>query len=248
MEKIKKLSNRSLIFVVFIIGLSLGSVLSIHIYKFLVGSPLDQLYKLYNTKGVSHDELARVDVERQIDSSSSSKDSVLDRWKQYYKKILFEDIQLRKYDASIVVNCLSGDKECQATKIYSYVVKNYKYYDDPRFRDFIQSVNETMGLKGGDCEDLTILLNSLLENIGIKTYLVVTEDHVYSLVCNLNKDRLSSISFNSTAVMKWYNVDDEQCIVLDASAGPNSYIGFEPYKGSNKTAIDSVNNKYFKLP
>lgn len=243
----KKLSNRILIFAVFIIGLSLGAVISIGVYKFLIGSPLEQLYNLYNTKGVSQQELARVDAERQIDRSFLIKDPVMDRWKQYFKKILFEDIELRKYAASIAANCGSGDKECQAAEIYSYVVQNYKYYDDPRFRDFIQSVNETMQLKGGDCEDLTILLNSLLENIGLKTYMVVTENHVYSLVCDLNKERLSVESLDGTKAMKWYNVSNEQCIVLDAAAGQNSYVGYEPYKGGSKTAVDSVTNAYFKL-
>jgi hypothetical protein len=242
----KILSSKIVILAVFIIGLALGALISIGGYKLLTGSPLDQLYNLYNNKGVSQQQLARIDVERQIEASLTFKDPLLERWKQYYEKILFEDIELREYAASLAINCASADKECQLTEIYSYIVKNYKYFDDPRFRDFIQSVDETMQLKGGDCEDLTILLNSLLENIGIKTYMVVTEDHVYSLACNLNKPKLSSQILNGTA--SWYNVNTDQCVVLDATAGQNSYIGYEPYKGCNKTAIDSVTNKYFKLP
>ncbi len=242
-----RLSNKFLFFAVFIIGIALGAIVSIAIYKFSAGSPLDQLYSLYNTKGVSQKELALVDAERQIDSSVSFKDPVLDRWKQYTEKILFEDIELREYAISIAEDCPSGDRECQAASIYSYVVENYKYYDDPRFRNLIQSVDETMQLNGGDCEDLTILLNSLLENIGIKTYIVVTEDHVYSLACNLNEQ---SLSFRSSAqtLMKWYDVNNELCVVLDATAGQGSYVGDEPYTGSNKTAIDSVTRRYFNLP
>jgi len=241
------LNNKSLIFTVFIIGLALGAVVSIGAYKLMAGSPLDQLYDLYSTKGVSQKELTLVDVERRIDSAVPFKDPVLDRWKQYTGKILFEDIQLREYAASIAEDCQSGDKECQTTSVYSYVVQNYNYYDDPRFRNLIQSVDDTMRLKGGDCEDLTILLNSLLENIGIKTYMVVTEEHVYSLACNLDEQ---SLSFNASGadVMKWYDVDGERCVVLDATAGENSYVGYEPYEGDNKTAIDSVTNKYFTLP
>ena len=242
----KKLSPMMLMFTIFIIGLSLGSVVSIWIYKFLEGSPLDQLYNLYNTKGVSQQELTKIDTERQIEQASLSKDPVLDRWKQYYEKILFEDIQLREYAVSMVDTCTSGDKECQATEIYSYVVKNYNYYDDPRFRDFIQSVEETITLKGGDCEDLTILLNSLLENIGIKTYMVVTENHVYSLACGLD-EQMPFEGLNDDRVMKWYTVDNEQCVVLDATAGSNSYVGYEHDIDGNKTAIDSVNNRYFYL-
>jgi len=242
-----KLNNRILIIAVFIIGLFLGSIISINIYKIFEGNPLDHLYTLYNTKGVSQEELARVDIERQVDKSLVFNDNILNRWKQYFDKILFEDIQLRKYAVSIVENCSSGDRECQTIEIYSYVVKHYKYYDDPRFRDFIQSTEETIQLEGGDCEDLTILLNSLLENIGIKTYMVVTENHVYSLACNLNKQKLSNEILDKTRFMKWYNISNEQCVVLDASAGQMSYVGNEPYIDGNKIAIDSVSNEYFLL-
>ena len=70
--------------------------------------------------------------------------------------------------------------------IYRHIVENYKYYSDPRSSEFIQSPYDTIKVKGGDCEDLTILLNSLLENIGIKTYIVLTKTHAYSLACGIN--------------------------------------------------------------
>ena len=47
-----------------------------------------------------------------------------------------------------------------------------------------------MKIKGGDCEDLTILLSSHLENLGIKTYLVLTETHAYCLACGVDTEDL----------------------------------------------------------
>ena len=117
-------------------------------------------------------------------------DSVVQRAEPYISKIVFEDVSLRTQAASIVRGCPSGDKECQINKLYRYVVENYDYYSDPRSREFIQSPSETMKIKGGDCEDLTILLNSLLENLGIKTYLVLTEDHAYCLACGVDTEDL----------------------------------------------------------
>lgn len=117
-------------------------------------------------------------------------DPIIQRAKPYISKIAFEDINLRSRAASIVSSCPSGDKECQVNKLYRYVINNYNYYSDPRSREFIQSPAETMDIKGGDCEDLTILLNSLLENLGIKTYLVFTENHAYSLACGIDTDNL----------------------------------------------------------
>ncbi len=45
-------------------------------------------------------------------------------------------------------------------------------------------------MQGGDCEDLSILLCSLLENLGIKTYLVLTDTHTYCLAYDVNISQL----------------------------------------------------------
>jgi len=118
------------------------------------------------------------------------KDSVILEAEPYLNKIIHEDIELRSLASSITKGCSSGNKECQLNKIYRYVVDNYDYYSDPRSREFIQSPFETLKVKGGDCEDMTILMSSLLENLGFKTYLVLTDNHAYSLACGVNIDDL----------------------------------------------------------
>ncbi|MBM4168192.1 MAG: hypothetical protein FJ215_03425 [Ignavibacteria bacterium] len=45
--------------------------------------------------------------------------------------------------------------------------------------DQIQYPRETLSLRSGDCDDTSILLTSCLENIGIRTILVGTSDHVF---------------------------------------------------------------------
>jgi len=117
-------------------------------------------------------------------------DPVVQRAEPYISKIVFEDINLRAQAASIASSCPSGDKECQVNKLYRYVVENYDYYSDPRSSEFIQPPSETLKIKGGDCEDLTILLSSLLENLGIKTYIVLTETHAYCLACGVDTEDL----------------------------------------------------------
>lgn len=108
----------------------------------------------------------------------------------YIEKIVYEDIELRSLASSITKGCSSGNKECQLNKIYRYVVENYDYYSDPRNREFIQSPADTLKVKGGDCEDLTILMSSLLENLGFKTYLVLTDNHAYALACGVDTNHL----------------------------------------------------------
>jgi len=118
------------------------------------------------------------------------KDSVILEAEPYVDKIVYEDIELRSLASSITKGCSSGNKECQLNKIYRYVVDNYNYYSDPRSREFIQSPADTLKVKGGDCEDMTILMLSLLENLGFKTYLVLTDNHAYALACGVDTDDL----------------------------------------------------------
>lgn len=130
---------------------------------------------------------------------------VADEAEPYLNKIVLEDINLRQKAVSITEGCGGGDKECQVNKIYRNVVENYNYYSDPRKQEFIQSPYETMQIKGGDCEDLTILLNSLLENIGIKTYLVLTENHAYSLACGVDIEELQKEIISSLDEKELYD-------------------------------------------
>jgi len=108
----------------------------------------------------------------------------------YINEIILEDMTLRAQSSSIVSECPSGDRECQINKIYRFVVDNCSYYSDPRKDEFIQTPYETLDIHGGDCEDLTILLMSLLENLGIQTYLVLTPGHVYCLACDVDIEHL----------------------------------------------------------
>lgn len=95
----------------------------------------------------------------------------------YLNEIVTENQELRKLAVQISTNC--SDKECRAVEIFDYVITNYNYIDDPRGSEYIQSPFQTMEIGGGDCEDFTILINSLMENVGIETKLVLTENHAY---------------------------------------------------------------------
>jgi len=108
--------------------------------------------------------------------------------KPYIDKIVVDDGELRELASDIVEGY--GEKEGKVNAIYRYIVENFIYIADPEYTEFVQSPFETLDLKAGDCEDLAILACSLLENIGIRTYLVLTEDHAYALVSGINPDNL----------------------------------------------------------
>ena len=46
--------------------------------------------------------------------------------------------------------------------------------------DFLQFPNQTLKLKGGDCDDLSILYASLLESVGIETAFITVPGHIYA--------------------------------------------------------------------
>ncbi len=108
--------------------------------------------------------------------------------KPYIDKIVVDDGELREIASAIVEDY--GEKEGKVNAIYRYIVENFMYIADPEYKESVQSPFETLDIEGGDCEDLAILACSLLENIGIKTYLVLTENHAYALVSRVNSENL----------------------------------------------------------
>lgn len=58
-----------------------------------------------------------------------------------------------------------------ARNIFNFVVNNIQYRYDPQGIELVKSVKHTIfgDMKFGDCDDLTVALNTLLEAAGIKT-------------------------------------------------------------------------------
>lgn len=190
---------------------------------------------------------------------------VVNEFEPYLNKIILNNKTIRSKAVSIVKDCPTANKECYVAKIYHYVVANYKYFSDPRSGDTIQTPFETMEIGGGNCVDLTILLISLLENVGIKTYFVIskTETHAYSLACvdiptDLNKYQELAIDISSEpgviapipqgfGQINYYNIKNESCVILEATAGKRGYAGEISNISKGGTAIDAVSKEYSYL-
>jgi len=191
------------------------------------------------------EDIVEEDEENQVTTRQETidpLDPVVQSAEPYISKIVFSSSDLRSKASSIVRNCPSGDKECQVNKIYRNIVDNYDYYSDPRATELIQTPFETMKIKGGDCEDLTILLNSLLENLGIKTYLVLTDTHAYSLVCGLDSDDLSIYVVESflSYVSEYYSEESEEYTVI---ADSGNLIGF--FEKSESFVLEGGHRIYY---
>jgi hypothetical protein len=61
----------------------------------------------------------------------------------------------------------------KAKLLFNSFVNNLTYISDPRASaEYVQYPGQTLDLKGGDCDDLSVLYSSLLESVGIETALV----------------------------------------------------------------------------
>lgn len=61
----------------------------------------------------------------------------------------------------------------KAKIIFNSFIENLTYTSDPRASaEYVQYPKQTLELKGGDCDDLSVCYSSLLESIGIETALV----------------------------------------------------------------------------
>lgn len=80
----------------------------------------------------------------------------------------------------------------------SYVSDPWKSADG-EVLDQIQYPRETLASKTGDCDDSSVLLASCFENIGIRTKLIGTEDHVFLMFdTGVNPKNAYSVSLNAS--------------------------------------------------
>ena len=115
----------------------------------------------------------------------------------------------------------------KAKIIFNELVKNLVYTSDPRASsEYVQFPNETLKLKGGDCDDLSVLFSSLLESVGIETALVDYKNdssirHVNVLVnTKLKPQEAKLITENDTRyfLRKNENEEDEVWIPVETTS------------------------------
>jgi hypothetical protein len=124
-------------------------------------------------------------------------DAFLQNATPYIEKLDLADSELQAYANTILNGCDSSARECQVNALYRDVLKNYTCVSAPLDSGTLQTPQETIQGKEGTCEDLSILLCSLLSNSGIPTYLVFTDDHVYAMASDVNIDSLWEVAEHS---------------------------------------------------
>ncbi|MBE3135998.1 MAG: thrombospondin type 3 repeat-containing protein [Thermoplasmata archaeon] len=117
-------------------------------------------------------------------------DAFLEQAEPYIEKLVLDDSALQNYAHTIINGIDSSARECQVNALYRDVLKNYTCTAAPLDSGTLQTPQETIQKKEGTCEDLSLLLCSLLSNIGITSYLVFTDSHVYAMASDVNTDSL----------------------------------------------------------
>lgn len=147
----------------------------------------------------------------------------------YLNKVDYRDEQINILATREVVG--TGDDELLKTKaLLDFVSNEIHYVSDPNDgMEFTKDPITTIISGGGDCEDQTLLLCSLLESVGIKTFIAFTDDHVFALT-------QFSTSYPQLVVAPYVYIDGLPCYALDP-ADPGAEIG---YSSASKLRITKV--------
>ncbi len=154
------------------------------------------------------------------------------------------DVNLRATAGQITKDCdVYYRKECEVDKIYRHIAENFRYVSDPNIQ-IVQTPYDTTNINGGDCEDLSILINSYLENVGQDTAVILTPNHAYSAVCNVNATALKNIVQQSLLESQ---VKKGTSSVAEGTEGRGSYISKDPglfYEYVYEPHIDILDSGY----
>jgi hypothetical protein len=156
-------------------------------------------------------------------------DAFVQQAEPYIKTLVLAESELQTYANTIISSCDPSDRECQVNALYRDVLKNYTCTLVPLDNGTLQTPQETIQQKEGTCEDLSILLCSLLSNVGIPSYLVFTDDHVYAMASDVNTDALWDVAEQSLIrqVEETFREPVSQPVQITQTLGPLniSYIG-----------------------
>jgi len=113
----------------------------------------------------------------------------------------------------------AGDDELKKTEaILDFVGGSIYYVSDPDDGlEYAKDPLTTLIAGGGDCDDQSLLLCSMLESVGVKTYIAFTDAHVFVLV-RFSRD------YSDLMAVPYLFIDGEPCYALDP-VDPEARIG-----------------------
>jgi hypothetical protein len=144
----------------------------------------------------------------------------------YYDYVLFIDTRNPEVKAvADKISSLACDYSenyivCHTKAIFYFVRDNMNYVRDPIAFEYVKTPLESLNNLGGDCDDASVLLASLLGSIGVKTRLVFIPGHVYVE------------AYLPEASIKYKTYKNQDWVALDATCN-NCEFGQIPYSSRN---------------
>ena len=82
-------------------------------------------------------------------------------------------------DKVVVRACGNKGQICHAKALFYFVRDNFEYISDPNAFEYVKTARESLVNGGGDCDDASVLLASLLDAVGVRSRFVFIPGHVY---------------------------------------------------------------------
>lgn len=125
----------------------------------------------------------------------------------------------------------SYDQEGVARALYNWIQQNINYVFDPAGIETIQSPEITLKIRGGDCDDHTILYSALAQSVNLPVRIVVTGE---------NKDRFKHIYPETQIGGRWVASDTTGRVPF----GRRRDMGVNKIYNTNGVAEMSISNNY----
>lgn len=157
-----------------------------------------------------------------------------------------EVISRHKTELDTVKNVLSDFYKIKF--IFNSFIKNLSYVSDPRATaEYVQFPQQTIELKGGDCDDMSVCFSSLLESIGIETALIDYQDgeirHINVLVnTKLKPEQAFLITENDSKYFLRKNLNGEDEVWLPIETTSLTDFDQAWSIGSEKFNDEAINN------
>lgn len=136
----------------------------------------------------------------------------------YLNKVDYRNEQINILATRLVLE--TDDDDLKKTRaLLDFVSNDIKYVSDPLDDiEFAKDPITTLIAGGGDCEDQALVLCSLMESVGLKTYIAFTDDHVFALVKFPKR-------YAELKAEPYVYIEGVPCYALDP-ADPEAQVGF----------------------
>ena len=184
-----------------------------------LGKKLSQSYALdvpvYGRNNMSWDDDRRAAV------FVSSKDPAAMQFAKYTASIVRDNLRL---DVPVNIQYALGIFEALNQFGINYVVDPSSAFEDnvgTSSIDFLQFPYQTLMYRGGDCDDLSILVCSLFEAVGIDTAFITVPGHIYmAFNAGISAD-LARTTFRNTS--EFIFIDDEVWVPLEITLSDEGF-------------------------